>query len=295
MDKLTLFAMMDKGYEVANLLLSRYPAVVEAVVGAQDKNVVSDRYEDIQEICKKNNTAFFERSSEFSIKTKYSLAVSWRWMIDAHDTKLIVLHDSLLPRYRGFNPLVSALLNRDETIGVTALYATGEFDRGEVIAQSESRISYPIQIQEAINTVVENYKELAVFIADALTSGKQMPSTPQDESKATFSLWRDDEDYLIPWSESADYVKRFIDTVGFPYRGAASIVDGTMVRIFQAEIVEDVTIENRTPGKVIFMKDSFPVVVCGRGLLMIKEAMDAGTAKSILPLSRFRVRFKGKP
>lgn len=206
---------------------------------------------------------------------------------------MIVLHDSLLPRYRGFNPLVTALQNGDTTIGVTAVFAGREYDRGEIIGQSSSTIAYPIRIRDAISAVIPNYLELAIRVARSLAEGGALHATPQNDATASYSLWRDEEDYAIEWSASGDYIKRFVDSVGYPYKGALAIMDGAAIRVLDAETVEDVAIENRTPGKVIFVRDGMPVVVCGKGLLMIKEAVDDATRKSVLPLSRFRVRFKG--
>ena len=48
------------------------------------------------------------------------IAAGWRWLLPSTE-KLIVLHDSLLPRYRGFNPLVSQLIDKEERLGVTAV------------------------------------------------------------------------------------------------------------------------------------------------------------------------------
>ena len=51
-------------------------------------------------------------------------------------------------------------------------------------------------------------------------------------------------------------------------------------------------IENREPGKVIFIENSNPVVVCGHGLLRITELLDDETGYPLLPLSSFRTRFR---
>ena len=172
---------------------------------------------------------------------------------------------------------MTALINGDKEIGVTALYATAEYDRGDIIAQSSSVISYPIRIQEAIKTIVGNYEVLAANIAGSLTRGDEPKAKPQDEADASYSLWRDEEDYFVDWSHSAVDIKRFIDAVGYPYKGAAATLDGRVVRIRDAEALDDVRIANRTAGKVIFLKDAKPVVVCGQGfcrslnLLMAKQ------------------------
>lgn len=286
--------MTEKGFAVLKLLLSHYPGLVAMVVASRDRNIANDYFNEISDLCCRNNICFCSKNDGYIIQTDYVLAIGWRWLIDAGPARVIVFHDSLLPRYRGFNPLVTALINGDKELGVTALYATDEYDRGNIIAQSSSTISYPIRIQDAIKTIVGNYEILAASIADSLVCGDEPTAKAQDEENASYSLWRDDEDYFVDWSQPASDIKRFIDAVGYPYKGAASILDGRVVRIRDAQPLDDVCVANRTVGKVIFMTDAKPVVVCGQGLLKIFDLVDDETGMSLLPLARFRVRFKGK-
>jgi methionyl-tRNA formyltransferase len=290
--KLTVFAMTEKGYAVVSTLISRYPAILDTVVAARDKNMAEDCFDKIADLCRRNGIRFCERAQLKAISTEYALAVSWRWMINPGPSRLIVFHDSLLPKYRGFNPLVTALLNGDEEVGVTALFATAEYDRGDIIAQSACRLTYPIRIRDVFHRITANFSSLAVGIGECLTRGEMPVGVPQDDSMATYSLWRDDEDYFIDWARSAKWIRRFVDSVGFPYKGAAAVLDDHVVRILDAEEVEDVVIANRTPGKVIYVRDAKPVVVCGSGLLRINELVADGTGTSLLPLARFRLRFK---
>jgi methionyl-tRNA formyltransferase len=292
MKKLTVFAMTKKGKAVVTAIHSKYPGMIAAVIASRDSGMAEDCYEDIRDFCGRNAIPFYDRRDSYSIATDYSLAISWRWLIDVGSSRLIVFHDSLLPRYRGFNPLVTALINGDNKIGVTALFATEDYDRGDIIAQSETVIEYPITIAEAIDAILDNYVSLSLKIADVLHEEGHFTASPQIEDYASYSLWRDEEDYFIDWTASATTIKRFIDAVGFPYKGAASVLDGKVVRLLKAEAISDVKIENRTPGKVIFIRDSKPVVVCGKGLLRIDEVRD-DQGLVLLPLPRFRMRFKG--
>lgn len=292
MKQLTVFAMTKKGYAVVKSISSRYPGMIDKVIAARDAGMAEDYYDELNGFCINSNIDFFDRDDSYSISTEYSIGVSWRWLIKAESSRLIVFHDSLLPRYRGFNPLVTALMNGDNEIGVTALYATQDYDRGDIIARSASPIQYPITIREAIETVLKDYSSLALEIAKCLSQNKEPVATSQSEAHASYSLWRDEEDYFIDWTASASTIKRFVDAVGFPYKGAASVLDGKVVRILKAEALDDVCIQNRTPGKIIFVHDCKPVVVCGVGLLRMDEVTDV-TGSSIIPLPRFRMRFKG--
>jgi len=288
---LTLFLMTQKGLAVLDALTTHFPALVECVVGSRDASMDKDYYEEIKGLCARRNVPFRDRRDAAEIRTRYAMAISWRWIIKAGTAELIVLHDSLLPRYRGFNPLVSTLINGDDRIGVTALFATEEYDRGLVIGQASTPVTYPLRIQRAIDLVAANYSDLVQQIAQTIAAGGELEARPQDESQATYSLWRDEEDYFIDWTSSAERIKRLVDAVGHPYKGAAARLDGRVVRVRDCEMVEDVRIENRAPGKVIFVNNSHPVVVCGTGLLRIVGLVDDGTNVSLLPLPRFRCRF----
>ncbi len=291
--KLTVLAMTEKGHAVVRLLLSRYPGLVAKVVIGKDPALAGDFSDEIAKVCLDHEVTFCSRSNPEAIGTDYALAVSWRWLVDARNSSLIILHDSLLPRYRGFNPLVTALINGDTQIGVTALYAAAEYDRGDIIAKSSSTIAYPITIKEAIRVVLANYEELAIKIADALLQDHRPAAEPQREADATYSLWRDEQDYLIDWARPAIEIERSINALGSPYRGAAAMLEGRLVRVLAGCACNDVFIENRSSGKVVFTDAGRPVVVCGPGLLRIDALIDDASGVSLLPLARFRVRFCG--
>ena len=291
--KVTLFLMTFKGYrvleEICNDKLHRH---IDKVVVGKDRNIENDYSHEISELCVKNKLNYCYRSDLKEINTKYSIAVSWRWMIDCNITKLIVIHDSVLPKYRGYAPLVNSLINGERTIGVTALFATEEYDKGDIIAQSVQKIKYPVKISEAIDRIIINYTEVVLKVMRMISEGKEIGTYSQNESDATYSLWRDEEDYQIDWSLSSEEIVRFIDAVGSPYMGASSVLGSRKVRIYEAEQFEDKKIENRTAGKIIFISGDCPVIVCGKGLIRITKMSYDDTKENSLPLKFFRARFK---
>lgn len=292
MSKVVLFVMTRKGYEsLAHFIRTFGSSNINFVVGAEDAGNQEDCYREIKDLCKQHQVAFYSRQEKFTVDTEYVIAISWRWMITLGDSKLIVMHDSLLPRYRGFAPLVNCLVNGEQKIGVTALYASEEYDRGDIIASDHLEISYPLKIKDAIEMITSCYKNLIEHIGKKIISGELMEAKKQREEDATYSLWLDESDYDIDWNKDAETLKRFIDAVGFPYNGAATYMDGKKLRIADAEVLPDLVIENRKPGKIIFMEQGKPVVVCGKGLIRIKSLIDDATTQEMLPLKRFRIRF----
>ena len=97
-------------------------------------------------------------------------------------------------------------------------------------------------------------------------------ASPQDDSIASYSVWRNDDDYKIDWQQPSSSIKRFIDAVGWPYRGArTSTSKGIDIIIDDAVEVQGKECELRHVGKVIYKDDDCPVVICGEGLLKIKK------------------------
>lgn len=284
--------MTAKGLAVLeHLIAAGLTGVLSAVVIGSDKQILEDAAGDIEALCISNKIRYYHRTSAPAVTSEYAIAVSWRWLINLPATRLIVLHDSLLPAYRGFAPLVNQLINGEKNVGVTALFATEEYDRGDILAQESVSVTYPVTISQAIELISPCYARLVETIIRTIGDGEELKAVRQDESRASYSLWRDEEDYKIDWSADAPQIRRFVDAVGFPYKGASALLDDSIVRIQQAEALEDVKIENRTPGKVIYLKDGCPVIVCGEGLLKIINATyDDGSP--LLPLRKFRSRFK---
>jgi len=295
MKKIALFIMTYKGLQTLKVIIKNpvFLRLVDYVVIGKDKNTINDYSEEIAQLCINNGINFYYKEDNIPKYPDYLITVSWRWLIKNCSSKIIVLHESLLPKYRGFAPLVNQLINNEKYIGVTAIFGEEDYDTGDIICQKKIKINYPIKINEAIIKISNLYKVIIEEIFNQIIKYNQIKNTiKQNEKDATYSLWRDKFDYKINWEKSSNDIIRFINSVGFPYEGASTYVNNKLIKIIDAEIIPDVKIENRDFGKVIFIKKNKPVVVCGQGLIMIKEAYYYDSGKSIFPLKQFRLRFK---
>ncbi len=283
--------MSERGLTVLRALIDTIGAdAIAAVVTQEDPGVKRDFGCEIVSTADSVGIRILRRSEPLPPHS-FSVAAGWRFMIH-NEPRLVVLHDSLLPQYRGFAPLVSALINGEPDIGVTALWASEQYDSGPIIEQLAVPVTYPLAIQEAIEAVIPLYRRLAVAVTRRLLAGDHVSGSEQDESRATYSIWRDEEDYLIDWSRHAAYVARFIDAVGPPYNGACSYIARRKVRILRAEIERaEYVFELRHPGKVFSISDGIPTVICGDGLIRLLALSDAATGDSLLPWTRLRARF----
>lgn len=268
--------------------------IARVVIGA-DENLYKDYSDEIKAICLEYKVAYCTRDDFVNVfyepEVTIAIAAGWRWIIKSNFAQIIVFHDSLLPKYRGFNPLVSALLNHEPFVGVTAIVANNKFDCGDIVDRRKLNIKYPKRIEDAISEVSRLYFDLAQSIVAIIDKYGIVSAVKQDEAKATYSVWRDEEDYRINWNESAEKIAHFIKCVSYPYKGAATMNNGQLIRILEAEVERSVKIENNDVGKVLFIIEDKPIVICGRGILRIDVAVD-DNGKSVLPLRKFRTRFK---
>lgn len=289
------YLLGQKGFDSLSVFLNHIgTASIAYVVVARDKGVEKDYADEISSLCKQAGVAVFERQDndpkEVGIIADYCFAIGWRWII-GDVANLVVFHDSLLPKYRGFSPLVNMLINKEEKIGVTALLASDEYDTGDLVGQKEINIFYPIKIQQAIDIVSIQYGELLLEVASKIITNQGLNAQKQEDSEATYSLWRDETDYFLDWTLDAETLLRTCDALGYPYKGAAAYLNGKLVRLKAVTVCSDINIENRRShiGKVVFFRDGYPVVVCGEGLLKIEALCDE--FNNPLEVMKFRSRF----
>ena len=290
MQEIGLLLLGKKGLETTlalkkNGLLSK----VAFVVIGTDKAIKKDYFEEIRDFCVVHNVAWFTRQ-EFSKKSLLCdllVAIGWRWLVNLQIYKLVTIHDSILPKYRGFNPLVTALIEGDNKIGATAIMASAGIDEGDIIAQREVDIEYPIKISAAIDIMSHLYVELVLEIF----SNDELQATPQNDAVATYSLWRNEEDYAIDWNWDSKRIVRFINAVGKPYLNASTKYKGQKIRIIEASIIPDKNIVNRVPGKLFKVNDNQPEVVCGVGMLQINKAIYEQSDSNVI-FDRLREKLK---
>jgi methionyl-tRNA formyltransferase len=284
--KIGLYLMGNKGLDCLKAVLilceKNSDFEISFVVAAKDTNVKNDYFVDIQNLCNEKYVLFSERGkNQISNSADIIFAISWRWLIYEELQKLIVFHDSLLPKLRGFNPLVTSLIEGYSEIGVTAIRADKEFDKGNILGQEKIAINYPIKIEVAIEMVGKLYAELIVKVLLSIQNGT-LNEKEQNENEATYSLWRDEDDYSIDWNQSSEKIVRTIHALGFPYKGAKANYKNETIRIFDAIENNDINLINRTPGKILTIEDNCPVVVCGKGLVKIINAINEHNNSNVL-------------
>lgn len=111
------------------------------------------------------------------------LCTNWRTKLSQDELRsarlgALVIHDSLLPKYRGFSPLVHAILNGDLVTGATMFVPTEEIDAGPVVGQVEVDIA-GVSIRDAMARMTSAYQALVRKYVRLMLSGDAVAATPQ--------------------------------------------------------------------------------------------------------------------
>ena len=77
-----------------------------------------------------------------------------------------------MPKYRGFAPVINSLINGEKKVGVTALYANSDYDKGDIIFQESLKLNYPAKIKNVIKDLIPLYIKLMNKIVYSVKKGK---------------------------------------------------------------------------------------------------------------------------
>ena len=287
--RIAVLAAGEKGRAFLAGMISQLPATVVDVRTYTQAGTLDEADALIEKLCHQHGIRLAKGArpdGEFDPDIDLIFVVGWQYLLPA-DHRLVVFHDSLLPKFRGFAPTVAALIGGEREIGVTAIRPVGEPDAGPMLAQHSVTVSYPVKIRHVLEQLSECYLACARDIVSSLTAGA-LSETPQNSAEATYSIWRDEEDYLVDWSKDAATICRTIDALGWPYSAAKTRLGSTTLTIHDAVPGPDLRFENVQPGKIWSLAGGAPTVVCGTGTVTLTDVRDSrGT---LYTFDRLRVR-----
>lgn len=87
--------------------------------------------------------------------------------------KVINIHPSLLPKFKGIESIKRAYENREEYIGVTIHYVNEEIDGGEILAQDKLRVDYGMDLDQVEDEVHKLEHKLYVKTALEILKGEK--------------------------------------------------------------------------------------------------------------------------
>ena len=182
------------------------------------------------------------------------------------------VHASMLPTYRGPAPVRWAIINGEETTGITIFRMDEGMDTGDLLVAD----SLAIGSNETAGMLTERLARLAVrIITPALRDIVEATArfVPQEHDKATVVPILKKGDGRIDWSLSAESIRNRIRGLD-PWPGAFTFWRGKRLRLWEAE-AKDAGSAGK-PGDVLSVDDEGVTVRAGGGTLRLKSVQLEG-------------------
>jgi methionyl-tRNA formyltransferase len=170
------------------------------------------------------------------------------------------VHFSLLPLYRGAAPANWAIVNGEETTGVTTMFIVEKLDAGPILLQREVMIGETETAPELMQRLSGIGAEL---LSETLAQLNVITPRPQRDQNATFAPLLQKTDGAIKWASPAATIERSVR--GFqPWPNAYTQYKSQRLILWRASVVEAGPSEV-TEGEVILAHGDDLIVKCGEG------------------------------
>lgn len=167
------------------------------------------------------------------------------------------LHDSLLPKFTGFSPVLWALISGATETGLTVHRMDENLDTGDILIQKTLPIGPAATGTELVLAGMDLIPAAVHEALDALEQGTAV-WRPQNMAERTYFHKRADIDSRVDWSWDATDLERFVRALSAPYPRAYSYYRGERVEILSAR-VSDYPVGG-TPGRVVVLDGQASVV-----------------------------------
>lgn len=183
----------------------------------------------------------------------------------------INIHPSLLPRFRGPTPVVSAILAGDSVTGVSIMRLDAGMDTGPILAQRKVPLKGDERGDNLTEALFELGSQMLLEVLPAYAEGSLQPQ-PQAEEGVTISKMLSKEDGIIDWKQSAVQIERAVRAFD-PWPGTSTTWGGQNVKIVDARVAAGNS--EAAPGSVIASRNQL-LVATGSGILEITQIQPAG-------------------
>jgi methionyl-tRNA formyltransferase len=169
----------------------------------------------------------------------------------------INVHPSLLPRYRGASPIATAILQGDETTGVTIMLMDIGMDTGPILSQKDVSISAEDTTGSLTAKLAQVGAQLLMETLPLWIDGQIKPQ-PQEESRASYSEVINKGDGEMDWRLPALELWRRVRAFD-PWPGCYARWHGKRLKL--SKVVPLHGGKPGEPGKVIALSPPVPTVV----------------------------------
>jgi methionyl-tRNA formyltransferase len=212
--------------------------------------------------------------SDLAILIDFGIIVS-QAVIDYFPLGIINSHFSLLPEWRGADPITFSVLSGQKQTGVSLMLLTAGMDEGPLLGQGLYNMPPQITTPALTSDLIQLSNALLGEILPLYRAGRAQPAdqlavTLASSTIPTYSRKLSKEDGIIDFSKPADVLEREIRAfIEWPKSTARlGSVEAILTKVHVVQL-------NGTPGETVII-DKLPVVYCGHQALAIDSLKPTG-------------------
>ena len=192
-------------------------------------------------------------------------------VLDIPKFHTINLHASLLPKYRGANPIQRAIINGDKETGICTMITELGLDCGDVCLKEVIPISETMNCEELFEKISELSPKLLEKTLKGLFDNTLTP-VPQCEDGVCMANKLTKEETLINWSNSAESIHNLVRGI-YKFPGAYFMHDGKIIKVMETKIVSEAS---SAPGEIVKVTKDGVEIGCGKNCLLLLKVKPEG-------------------
>lgn len=221
-----------------------------------------------------------ELNADIMVTAAYGQILSQE-IIDICPHKIINVHGSLLPKYRGASPIQAAILNGETKTGITIMETEIGVDTGDIMLMQEMVIDE----QDTFGTLSEKLailgSKLIVEALDKIEDGT-ITKTPQEHDLATHTKMIKKDQELLDFNDTAQNLVNKVRAYN-PNPVAKFNIGGDSFKVYSLKALK--TAENGLNGQVLYSSPKHGFIIkCQDGAVEVIE-MQAPNSKRMLAKS----------
>ena len=217
---------------------------------------------DIQEELKKLEPDFFVTFAFGQILSQE--------VLDIPKYETINLHASLLPRYRGANPIQRAIINGDKETGICTMITELGLDCGDICQKLVIPISDTMNCEELWNEIAEKSPKMIEETLEGLQN-KTLTPQKQCEDGVCMANKLTKEECLIDWTKTNTEIHNLIRGI-CRCPSAYFLFNEKIIKVIESEAVDG----SGEVGKIVNHSKEGVDIACGKGLLRLIKVKPEG-------------------